>query len=110
MNLILNCYLMNLVVLAQIVLIPVWIVASAHYTEPAIYRYLPALTAGSLLLRSYQLYFRPTKALMLVRIHSVITSGYIIFFLISGVIDSFAGTLAVAVNRIARADWWREPL
>lgn len=100
-NLILNCYLMNLVVLAQIVLIPVWIVAGAHYTEPAIYRYLPALTAGSLLLRSYQLYFRPTKALMWVRILSVIATGYIIFVFISGFINSFAGYLAFAVNRIA---------
>src|SRR5690625_5756652 len=73
-NQMLNCYLMNLVVLAQIELIPVWIVASAHYTEPAIYRYLPALTAGSLLLRSYKRYFRQSKALMLVRILSVITT------------------------------------
>lgn len=102
-NLVLNSYLINLVVLMQIVLVPVWVIAGAGYTEPAIYRFLPVIPAGIILLRSYQLYFRPVKPLMWVRIFSVIVTGYVIFVFISGFINSFAGYLAFAVNRIAEA-------
>ena len=100
-NLVLNGYLMSLVVLSQMILIPVWFIAGVAVTEPAFYRYLPAVPAAVILLRSYSQFFMPDNALMWVRIVSVTASGYA-FFVFTGVfVNSVAGYMAFAVNRIA---------
>lgn len=99
-NLVLNGWLMSLVVLCQILLIPVWLIAGMSYAEPAYYRYLPFLVTGLVLLRSYSQFFKPDNALMWVRIVSVIACGYAFFVITGGFVNSVAGYMIFAVNRI----------
>lgn len=99
-NLVVSGYLMSLVVLSQIFLIPVWYIAGEAYTTPTVYRYLPAIIAGIVLLRGYHQILKENTMLMWIRSASVITSGYVLFVFIAVFVNSVAGYMAFAVNRI----------
>lgn len=99
-NLVLSGYLMSLVVIFQIALIPVWLIGGDAYAEPAYYRYVPAVIAALVLMRSYSQFFNANSAIMWVRIISVTASGYALFVFIGVFINSVIGYMAFAVNRI----------
>lgn len=99
-NLVLSGYLMSLVVLFQIVLIPVWLIAGDAYADPAYYRYVPAVIAALVLMRSYTQFFNANNAIMWVRIISVTASGYALFVFVGVFVNSVIGYMAFAVNRI----------
>lgn len=99
-NLILSGYLMSLVVLFQILLIPVWLIAGDAYANPAFYRYVPAVIAALVLMRSYSQLFNANSAIMWVRIISVTASGYALFVFVGVFVNSVIGYMIFAVNRI----------
>jgi hypothetical protein len=101
-HIIINTYSVGVALIFLPLLIPVWGLSGLPLTDPFINSTVPAMVVAGVIIWIYNLYFRPTGFMEWIRVLSAYITGFVIYVLLSGLVNSVIAYSVFVIERISQ--------